>query len=279
MSVRVVIDAARLAAAPVSWGVSEVPRWGHQLAPARVVAEMRSAGFTATEAGPPGWLPEGCPLELVAGFLAAEDVQEVARQAAWLAAHGAAVLCFAAGRAEAGYDDATTSEGGGPGTWAAVAEAEEVCSRHGLRLAVHPHFGTRIETAADVDALLAQTRSDVCLDTGHLRLGGADPARIPADRVALVHLKDLDASLAERVRTRELPFHDAVRHGLFRALGEGDADIGGLVARLEAHGYRGTYVLEQDCVLAGDPAPGTGPAEDARRSLAFVRTLPLPEAG
>jgi inosose dehydratase len=51
----------RIAGAPISWGVSEVPGWGHQLSPERVLAEMRSIGLMATEAGPDGFLPDNSP--------------------------------------------------------------------------------------------------------------------------------------------------------------------------------------------------------------------------
>src|SRR5437870_2130642 len=42
---------------------------------------------------------------------------------------------------------------------------------------------------------------------------------------------------------------------------------------LERSGYRGLYVLEQDVALAAEPAEGTGPVEDARRSVEFLRTF------
>jgi inosose dehydratase len=47
----------RIAGAPISWGVSEVPGWGYQLHPDRVLAEMRRVGLLATELGPEGFLP------------------------------------------------------------------------------------------------------------------------------------------------------------------------------------------------------------------------------
>src|SRR3954464_9933085 len=50
-------DRARLAGAPISWGVCEVPGWGRQLAPERVLAEMAELGLRATELGPTGYLP------------------------------------------------------------------------------------------------------------------------------------------------------------------------------------------------------------------------------
>ena len=47
----------KIAGAPISWGVCEVPDWGYQMAPERVLAEMQQIGLTATEFGPQGWLP------------------------------------------------------------------------------------------------------------------------------------------------------------------------------------------------------------------------------
>ena len=47
----------RVAGAPISWGVCEVPGWGYQLAPEQVLPEMREIGLVATEFGPEGFLP------------------------------------------------------------------------------------------------------------------------------------------------------------------------------------------------------------------------------
>jgi hypothetical protein len=52
------IVSERIAGAPISWGVSEVPGWGHQMRCERVLAEMRGLGLAATEAGPDGFLPD-----------------------------------------------------------------------------------------------------------------------------------------------------------------------------------------------------------------------------
>ncbi|RMH80527.1 MAG: inosose dehydratase, partial [Actinomyces sp.] len=48
---------ARVATAPISWGICEVPGWGRQLDRERVLAEMAELGFTRTELGSIGWLP------------------------------------------------------------------------------------------------------------------------------------------------------------------------------------------------------------------------------
>src|SRR5256714_6287743 len=47
----------RIAGAPISWGVCEVPGWGYQLSPDRALSEMREVGLAATELGPEGFLP------------------------------------------------------------------------------------------------------------------------------------------------------------------------------------------------------------------------------
>ena len=48
----------RIAAAPISWGVCEVPGWGWQHEPPTVLTQMRELGIAATEFGPDGFLPD-----------------------------------------------------------------------------------------------------------------------------------------------------------------------------------------------------------------------------
>ena len=87
---------------------------------------------------------------------------------------------------------------------------------------LHPHAGTLVETAEDVRMALAHTDVPWCLDTGHLLIGGLEPAqfvRDHGDRIGHVHLKDVNAPLAEKVRGGELSLVEAVQAGLFRPLG------------------------------------------------------------
>jgi hypothetical protein len=48
---------SRVASAPISWGICEVPDWGAMLPTDRVLGEMQGLGLTATELGAPGFLP------------------------------------------------------------------------------------------------------------------------------------------------------------------------------------------------------------------------------
>lgn len=271
----------------------EVPGWGHQLPPERVLHEARYLRFQAIEAGPPGFLPAD-PLaaagllahhgfRLVGGFVTAvlhdaavreRGLAEVERQATWLAAGGAEVLVLAAATGRVGYD---TTEELDLAAWTtlfdSLARAEEITERRDLALAVHPHFGTVLERQEDVERFLLGCPSALCLDTGHLVLGGADPAmvaRAAGARVRHVHLKDIDAGLVERVRSRALSYAAAVARGLYRPLGAGGANIAAVLKELRALDYDGWYVLEQDVMLAAEPAEGGGPVRDVAASLRFV---------
>src|SRR5581483_11178450 len=143
-----------------------------------------------------------------------------------------------------------------------------------MRVALHPHAGTLIETAAQVQRALEVVGVSWCLDTGHLLIGGTDPvqfAREHGDRVNHVHLKDVDGGLAADVRAGRRSLLDATKAGLFTALGKGDVRIAEVMNVLQGHGYDGWLVLEQDTAITGDePTVAGGPMRDARESIAFL---------
>ena len=133
-----------------------------------------------------------------------------------------------------------------------------------------------METASQVEAALAHTDVPWCLDTGHLLIGGVDPVRFVrehADRIGHVHLKDVDASLAAKVRSGELSLVTATQEGLFQPLGAGDARIDEVVRLLDEVGYERWLVLEQDQAITGtEPPADAGPALDVRKSIEFLST-------
>jgi inosose dehydratase len=147
----------------------------------------------------------------------------------------------------------------------------------GLTLALHPHVGTQVETAEDVERMLAVSEVGWCLDTGHLLIGGADPAefvRANGDRIVHAHLKDVDAGIATRLRAGELTLVEATQAGLFRPLGRGDARIDDVVDLLNGAGYERWLVLEQDTAITGEEPPvGRGPVIDVRTSIDYLHSL------
>ncbi|WP_371493679.1 TIM barrel protein [Kitasatospora sp. NBC_00374] len=284
----------RLAAAPISWGVCEVPGWGHQLSADRVLAEMAGLGLAATEFGPDGFLPadpaeraatlRSYGLAAVGGFVPVvlhepdrDPLPAVRTALRALAGCGAGTLVLAAATGRDGYDDRPALDAVGWRTLLAnLAAIVGLAAAEGVTATLHPHIGTMVERAEEVQRVLDGGDAPLCLDTGHLLAGGTDPvdlARRAAGRIAHVHLKDVDAEAAARVRSGEVGYAKAVASGLYRPLGQGDVDIAALVPALERAGYRGWYVMEQDTVLTGAPVPGAGPAADVRASLDFLLAL------
>jgi len=95
----------------------------------------------------------------------------------------------------------------------------------------------------------------LCFDTGHTVVGGGDPvelARSARDRIAHLHLKDVDPRMLERVRDGEASVDEAWERGLFCPFGEGSVDFGAVLAELD--GFEGWTVVEQDrvAVRVGD---------------------------
>jgi inosose dehydratase len=284
---------ARIAGAPISWGVCEVPGWGYQLEPAAVLEQMRELGLAATEFGPDGFL-ETAPsakaaqlasygLKAVGGFLPVllhdpghDPLPEVNRFIDSCVACGAGVVVLAAFTGVDGYDDRPALDDVG---WTTLLGNLDRIADHartrGVVAALHPHVGTMVESGEETERVVSGSRVGLCIDTGHLLVGGGDPVAVTAahpERVVHVHLKDVDASMAARVRSGQTTFGAAVRDGMFRPLGTGDVDIEAMVRTLEGAGYTGWYVLEQDVVLDGAEQSGA-PYADVERSLAFLTRI------
>ncbi len=280
---------SRIAGAPISWGVCEVPGWGHQLEAPRVLREMQELGLAATEFGPLGFLPEqprakadllaSYGLRSVGGFLPVvlhtdhDPMPEVDAFIDDCLASGAGVVVLAVATGHDGYDERPElSDVEWKSVLANLDRIADHAAERGVVAAVHPHVGTLVESAEETQRVLDGSHVGLCIDTGHLVAAGADPVAITLanlDRVVHVHLQDVDADLAARVQAGDLSFSDAVAQGLWTVLGRGSVDVAAMIAALEGHGYTGWYVLEQDLKLTGEPE-GDGPKVDVAACLAYV---------
>jgi inosose dehydratase len=281
--------AGRLAGAPISWGVCEVPGWGPQLPVDLVLTEMAAVGLNACEFGPDGFLPAAGGakartlaehgLRAVGGFVpvvahesGSDPVPGLAGVFDEFVAAGADTVVFAAVGGADGYEARTELDAAARRTLCRnLDRLADAAGARGLTAGLHPHVGTLVERPEDVAVVLDGSRIGLCLDTGHVLVGGGDPlalARAAAGRIVHVHLKDVDAAVAARVRAGVLGYAAAVAAGLYRPLGRGDVAVSAIVGLLEAAGYRGWYVLEQDRVLTPDRAGSAGALAAVRADVA-----------
>ena len=255
----------RLATGPVSWGVDFGDEPGRP-AWQEVLDGVAAAGYEGIELGPLGYLAAGRSalaargLALTGGFVF-EPLHDPGARAAVLAQArrvASRVAELGGGRLividrVSPARSATAGRTGDarrlpPARFDAMLDTIDavaaVASAAGLQALVHPHAGTYIEFADEIAR--AAEACPLCVDTGHCAYAGVDPAGL-AD-VAYVHLKDLDPA---RVRG---DFWASVRAGAFVPLGSGSVDFAALLAALEARGFDGWAVVEQDRVAGrGDP--------------------------
>lgn len=291
---------SRIASAPISWGICEVPGWGAMLPTPRVLSEMSGLGLPATELGAPGFLPEepaaimamlnSVNMSLIGGFtpLVVHDRSQENENISQ--ARATAALFQRAGATK--FITAPVTDWGWSEPHPPTAEelkqmnkifgiVDEICAEHGLEQVMHPHVLTMVETDSDVQKVLDTCDVHWCLDTGHLAIGGTDPvafAKEAFDRVGHVHLKDVDLSKVAPVMNREKSIMQGVQEGLFTELGQGDVDIAGVIEALESRGYQGWYVIEQDtAITAGMPNEGEGPIEQVTNSLNYLKQTVAPK--
>jgi inosose dehydratase len=286
----------RLATAPISWGICEVPGWGVQLPVERVLGEMAELNFPATELGSDGYLPTdpgelrtllACyDMTLLAGFVpvvihdpdqADETLRRAEETAALLSACGATYFNSAPVTSWDWEPRSELSAEQWDHALAMFGRIEKITEAHGLTQVLHSHVDTIVETKDEVLRVLDGCDVNFVLDTAHLAVGGYDPVDFVTDaagRVGLVHIKDTDLTVAERLNAGELSLMAAVQAGIFPSVGDGDLDIDTVVQRLETNGYEGWYVLEQDVAITGpEPQIGSGPIEGVRRSVEYLRGM------
>ena len=195
-----------------------------------------------------------------------------------LVAASASTVVIAAATGAEGYDERPVLD---DDQWATLLRnldrIKDAAAARGLTATLHPHVGTIVESGEETDRVLAGSRIGLCLDTGHLLIGGGDPVRVAVEhpeRIGHVHLKDVRLDLAREVQDGRDTYTGAVARGMYVPLGEGDVDIAAIVRALEGAGYAGWYVLEQDTILTGPPrTPGVDPVADVRASIAHILAI------
>lgn len=286
----------RVGNAPVSFGVyskdGDNPRYEE------VLDAIARAGYEGIELGPYGYLPidrdqlsrvlSAKQLRLASSFVALplEDaskrnasVEQALTVARLLATQGVEELILADDDDEmrariAGRVPVNGSVSWSDGHWHEAARTLHAISRVlraelGMRVVVHHHVGTFIETEDEIDRLMYVTDPELVgllLDTGHAVYGGTDPLDIVAkhrSRIAYVHLKDVNHRVLSQVRNNALDVREATAAGVFCPLGEGIVDVPKILERLKSGGYRGWLIVEHDIIPA---LGGPDPVDSAKKS-------------
>jgi inosose dehydratase len=278
---------------PITWNNEDLKDLRPPVAYTTVLDEIAAAGYVGTELG------DGFPREARAlrraldergldmpsawcGLtLQADDLEHTRRLCGLLAEVGASFVNLAhqgtperrawAGRAA----DANCPRLDAAG-WDQLAEhvsrAAEIARAHGLQAAFHPHAGTWVETLSDLEDLLRRTDGGLvklCWDVGHALYAGIDPLEVVtrrADRIAYIHLKDLDGDVRDSLVHERAGFEVGIRRRVFAELGRGLLNLAGLLEALRAIDYAGWLMVEQDSTWLE-------PIESARVSRASLRAL------
>ena len=156
--------------------------------------------------------------------------------------------------------------------WRRLGEGVEMaiacCRERGYEPTFHHETGTYIETPREIEKVLELTAIGLCLDTGHLLLGGGDPLSAMRDwrgRINHLHLKDAHRSVVEAIVREGAPASEIWRRGAFCPLGQGDLDVDAVLEEVR-HGYQGWIVVEQDTL----PDPSGRPAADQRANREYL---------
>lgn len=285
-----------LGTAPDSWGVwfpddpKQVP-W-HQF-----LDEAATAGYTAVELGPFGYLPTN-PDQLrdelgkrnltLTGATAGthlhrgrdsltEAVTECLQVAGLLAAMDAPHLITL----PAMYTDLHTGDLVEPAEltaeqWTVMGNAHSELGRilldeHGVRQMFHPHADAHVDGEDTIDRFLEVTDPAfvaLCLDTGHVAYANGDNRSIVAkhpDRIGYVHLKSVDPVVLAKVREEGMSFAAAVQQGAMVEPAQGVPDMPTLLADLNALGVPLWAIVEHDMY----PAPPDAPLPIATRTCGY----------
>jgi inosose dehydratase len=149
-----------------------------------------------------------------------------------------------------------------------VEMAVERCRARGYEPTFHHETGTHVEAPWEIEKVLELTSIGLCLDTGHLLLGGGDPLRAMedwGDRINHLHLKDARKAVVDQIVKEAAPVAEIWRRKAFCRLGEGDLDVDGVLERLRG-GYSGWLVVEQDVL----PEANGKPAADQRANREYL---------
>jgi inosose dehydratase len=285
-----------LAIAPIGWTNDDMPELGGDVTFEQCISEMALAGFTGSEVG------NKYPRDL-AVLKKALSIRGLEIASAWFSAYLTSkpfeetAQAFIAHRDflhELGAKVIVVSEQGNSiqgqmqtplfDTKPVFTDEEwkvfldglqrlgDLAAEKGMKIVYHHHMGTGVQTTEEIQRLMEGTDPDkvsLLYDTGHLVFSGEDHLEILTkymDRIRHVHLKDVRADIAEKVREHKMSFLQGVKEGVFTVPGDGSIDFAPVFRLLSEAGYKGWFVVEAE----QDPAVAN-PFEYALKARSYIR--------
>ena len=264
----------RIGINPLTWSNDDLPSLGAENSLETCLTEARAAGYAGVELG--NKFPRDAAklrpilqthgLALVSGWYSGRllerdvDAEWTAMRAHFELLHAldCKVMVFAeVSRCTHGDRLAPISQRPhlSKGEWSRFGQRmtalAECMQREGLRMAYHHHMGTVVQSAQDIDDLMANTGDAVglLLDTGHLTYAGDDPAQAAARyarRIVHVHCKDVRREVLAHCRNRDSSFLNAVLEGVFTVPGDGMVDYRSVLEPIARSRYQGWLVVEAE---------------------------------
>ena len=155
---------------------------------------------------------------------------------------------------------------------AGLARVVGHCRDRGYEPTFHPETGTYVEAPWEIEQVLDRSDVGLCLETGHMMLGGADPAvllRDWAERVNHVHLKDASLAVRDQIVADGGQATEIWSREAFPVLGGGDLDVDAVLDGLRGMSFGGWLVVEQD-ILPRSAGRFAQAAAEQRHNRAFL---------
>ncbi|MBS0847826.1 myo-inosose-2 dehydratase [Citrobacter sp. JGM124] len=290
-------DKVKLAIAPIGWTNDDMPELGKENTFQQCISEMALAGFQGSEVGSqyprdparlkPALAMRGLQIcnawfsTYFADGQKEKTLQEFDIALDFLHEMGAKVIgCSEQSGSIQGLPNpiSTDKVHFNDTQWQRTVEGynllAERAGKKGMRVCLHHHMGTAIQTPSEIDRFMESVHPEVGLlfDTGHIYCSERNQAAILAilekylPRIFHVHLKDCRDTVLACVDTEKLSFLDGVRRGMFTVPGDGVIEFKPIFDYLDKMAYQGWMVVEAE----QDPAKAN-PLEYALKARKYLR--------